>query len=416
MTEEEYRALPSEEYFSASFLKMFDKEGAKCLTEKILYDNKELLKGSVIDTLAFDNNNFENIYYVSDAIKEPTDNELKLLRVLKDTLTTEDISDKDYIQHGLDIIKSQELWSNVKNKEILTKKLLNENFVKNLKSFINSKDKIVISGNDYMNALETVKNLKNNKFTKEYFSNKDISKKQVLFQIPIIFNIKDDKFKSLLDIILIDHEKKTVTAVDLKTGFDVNKSFIWSILKWRYDIQAALYTKALEFYISKHGLVDYSIENPIFIYTQVSQSDRPYPFEFSSNIVKGAFRGFTLKNGYVYKGILELVEEIKWHRETNIYNYTKKEYEDEKLLLNKNNLNIDYFNDDLPRGFFSNYDTNTGLQFIDAGRFGGITSQPEPTDGDFQRISVDHQREISHQRMVEQLHNLRNNPTRARGF
>jgi len=374
MTEKEYRQLPYSEYFSASFIKMFDKEGPKCLIEKIVYDNKELLKGSIIDSLAFDKNNFENIYYVSSSIKEPTVTEKTLLDSFKATIELKDIESPLYIKEGLNLIKNLKLWKNIKKEDILIEKLNNPEFKKHLKDLFLSEGKIVISGNDYMNSLDTVKNLKNNKFTKEYFESKDIKKKQALFQIPIIFNIQDDKFKCLLDILLIDHTNKQIRAVDLKTGFDTNSSFKYSILKWRYDIQAALYTKALENYIIENDLKDYSIENPIFIYTQVSQPDRPLCFEFNHQVVKAAFRGFKLSNGYKYKGIFELVEEINWHRENEIYNYSKEEYENNgKVDLTLSSMNIDDYTNDMPNNFFNNYNRQEPLPFY-TGTEGGISA------------------------------------------
>lgn len=355
MTEEEYRELPNSEYFSASFLKMFDKEGPESLIKKIDYNNKGTFKGSIIDTLCFDNENFEKIYHVSTSNKEPSETEKVLLNSLHSIIDYKDIKSFSYIKVGLNLIKELKLWKNIKNEEILISKLKNEDFVKSLKDLFKSKNKIVISGSDYMNALEVKKYLIENENTKDYFLNSDIKKKQVLFQIPILFSIENDKFKSLLDIIFIDHEDKTIRVVDLKTGFDDNNSFKWTILKYRYDIQIALYTKALETYIIDNGLKDYRVIDPMIIYTQVSKPDRPLIFKFNESLVRYAYIGFKLKSGYLYKGILELVDEINWHKDNNIYNYSKNDYINKQVNLDSKLLNIDYGINDMPSDLFSNY-------------------------------------------------------------
>lgn len=362
MTEEEYRKLPNSEYFSASFLKMFDKEGPESLIKTVNYDNKGTFKGSIIDTLCFDNENFEKIYHVSTSNKEPSETEKVLLDSLHSIIDYKDIKSFSYIQVGLELIKELNLWKNIKNEEILISKLKNEDFVKSLKDLFKSKNKIVISGSDYMNALEVKKHLIENENTKDYFLNSDIKKKQVLFQIPILFSIENDKFKCLLDIIFINHEDKTIRVVDLKTGFDDNNSFKWTILKYRYDIQVALYTKALETYIIDNGLKDYRVIDPIIIYTQVSKPDRPLIFKFNEKLVKYAYRGFKLKSGYLYKGILELVDEINWHKDNNIYNYSKNDYINKQVNLNSKLLNIDYGVNDIPSDLFSNY-SKSNLSF-----------------------------------------------------
>jgi len=355
MTEEEYRTLPNSEYFSASFLKMFNKEGPEALIKKIKYESKELLKGSVVDDLIFNSDKFESIYHVSDALKEPTSSELTLINNLFELISIEEIKEDSYIKKGLNVIKENKLWNNIKDEKLLINKIKDDNFIKNLESKILSNHKIVISGNDYMNTLSIVNNLKNNKFTKDYFDNSNIKEIQALFQIPIIFNIQEDKFKSLLDIILIDHKNKKIRAVDLKTGHHDNKSFKYTFLKYRYDIQAGLYTKALESYVIQNGLTDYSIENPVFIYTQVGKEDRPLPFLITPSIVKASFKGFTINNNYEYKGILELIDEIKWHRETKVFNYTKEEYENKKSTINENYLGITNYNRSISNDFFINY-------------------------------------------------------------
>lgn len=359
MTEKEYRELPNEKYFSSSFIKMFDTYGAKHLIDPKVISNDGIKWGSIVDTLAFSDKNFDDIYYVSQTEKDLTATELKLYKAIigvldKKQMTKDYLNSSEFVSLCLSQIEDLNLWNNIKDKDLLKEKI-NSNFINHILEYTIADSREIISSKDFLDAKYTYKILKTHDFTSKYFTSEDIEKKQLLFQIPILYKIEDDHYKSLLDIILIDNKEKTIRAVDLKTGALPNKYFISEFFKRRYDIQGFLYTKALEEYIILNNLKDYRILDPVFVYTCRSTPNTPLPFEVSRSVTINAYCGFITYYGKKYKGVKQLVEEIKWHRKMNIYDYTMEEYENKKIVIDDHNINVNDRISSLPGNMFSNY-------------------------------------------------------------
>lgn len=359
MTEQEYRALPSEKYFSSSLLKSFDEYGPKILQTPKEISNDGMIFGSLVDTMCFSNEIFDDIYYVSEAERKLTVTEKKLydgiIHILDDEMFNMKYLDSDeFSELCLMVIKDDSLWNNIKKDDILLSKI-DKNFKNHIIEFKQSQSKEIVSKQDYIDARYTTKILLEHDFSKEFFNSKDLKKKQVLFQIPILFKINKDNFKSLLDIILIDHEKKIIRVIDLKTGAKPNKYFLNEFLKRRYDIQGALYTKALETYILEKDLKEYNILNPIFLYVCRFTPDVPLPYYVDNRIVKGAFTGFKLRSGREYEGIIKLTNDINWHRENNLYDYTADQYKEKGQFINSDTLNIYDILSKFDNNLFTNY-------------------------------------------------------------
>lgn len=359
MTEKEYRELPSSEYFSYSYIKRFDEFGPKSLIENIKIDNKGTHYGGIVHMLSFLPDNFDDKYFVSETEKELTETEIKLLDEVKKNIPKKDLTKKFIHSDKLTkicllYIKELELWKNIKDEEKLKEKI-NDNFRNHLYKYTISEDKEIVSPKDFLDAKQASKTLTTHKFTSEYFTSKDIKKKQVLFEIPILYKIKDDNYKSLLDIILIDHENKKIRVVDLKTGAIPNAYFKYEFFKRRYDIQAFLYTVALEQYILENNLKDYMIDCPLYVFISRFSMETPLVFEVNENLVRGSYIGFESRYGKEYKGIEELVSNIKWHFENNIFNCTREEYEIPIHNLDFNVIGGIEFNRDYDNSIFNNF-------------------------------------------------------------
>lgn len=183
---------------------------------------------------------------------------------------------------------------------------------------IESKGKTIINKDLNDRANEVVKSLKNNLFTKELFNLKKIET-----QVELYFELKKFPFKlkALLDFIIIDHKKKTIRPFDLKTTSEKTTYFKKSVYKYRYDFQAAFYTVALQIIYP-----DYKILPFCFVVENTIYPGSPLIYECTdSTLVIGALGGEV--DGKKYKGFIECLEMLTWHTETNIWNYTKEEYE-----------------------------------------------------------------------------------------
>lgn len=67
-------------------------------------------------------------------------------------------------------------------------------------------------------------------------------------------------------LLLVDHEKKIVYPIDLKTSSHTEWDFFESFVQWRYDIQARLYWRIIRWNMDQDPLYkDYQLANYTFI-------------------------------------------------------------------------------------------------------------------------------------------------------
>lgn len=115
------------------------------------------------------------------------------------------------------------------------------------------------------------------------------------------------------DLLVVNHKEKTIQPVDLKTSSVPAYSFGDNFIKYRYDIQAELYTDTLRKICDESEYRDYTILP--FLFTDISRSDKvPVTFVYDPS------KGFSYTRGdktYRYKGWKELLSEILYYEESN---------------------------------------------------------------------------------------------------
>ncbi|AGO48935.1 exonuclease [Cellulophaga phage phi14:2] len=374
MTEQEYRDLPVEDYLNYSLISKVDREGPKALLDKEDISQKTSIKwGKLAHALLLGKEIFDDCYKVLKNVCNITDTYDKLkVELIKNFLHNEikisDVSEitDTYIEVCHKITKELKLWSNIKKPDLLIAKYSEESFVKFLVEQLENLDdeREKISSESFMEASFMCKVLKTNKFTAPYVKTNDIKKRQLLFEMPLLFEFANTMYKAMLDIICIDHENKTIRMVDLKTGTDDFKKFKSKFFFWRYDIQAALYTIALESFIVKQNFKNYRILDPLYIYVNKFDLENPYVFRVSESVVLNAITGYETADGYTSKGILELSEDIKYYIKNKSFNYDRE-------YLTKGEILIDYNKDyhrtnSVPSNTFSNYTRSRMPEFTES--------------------------------------------------
>lgn len=181
--------------------------------------------------------------------------------------------------------------------------------------------------------------LMNDPFTKDVFKDNDDEEYFPKFPIEWEYVTKQGVktlCKSELDIIRINHTKKTIYLQDLKTCFD-NESFEYGYLKYRYDIQAAFYYLAIQYWAKQEGMTDYTIIPMEFIVGDTSSNNRrPVRYQTTLEDLKASLEGFKINNSY--KGVTQIMEEIAWAESTDNWNISKTAYENDGIMK----LNLDY--------------------------------------------------------------------------
>jgi len=138
--------------------------------------------------------------------------------------------------------------------------------------------------------------------------------------------------KSELDNLRVSHSKKEIVITEIKTNWEIEE-FQRVYLKLRYYLSAKFYELAVDFwrrYIVPE-LRNYSIKFEFLTVDTSPNNLRPIVYTLSQTDLNKAWEGFYI-NGYYYKGLRELLEEIKWCQENNQWNITKLAYENNSKL------------------------------------------------------------------------------------
>jgi len=125
--------------------------------------------------------------------------------------------------------------------------------------------------------------------------------------------------------------------MDLKTTYD-NESFDYMYIKNAYYLQNAFYVRAVEEWAKTSGLDGYEVRPMKFVVGDTSANNRrPLIYETSNMDVENGLHGFSLRGTY-YKGVDELINDIVWAEEQDIWNCSRDAYGNN----GKMKLNIQY--------------------------------------------------------------------------
>ena len=177
--------------------------------------------------------------------------------------------------------------------------------------------KKVVSREDWNDAIEMARNFRNNEYLNKLFGIKNTEDVEYIYQAQFLVTIKDTemnpfKIKIMPDLLVVNHKEKTIQPVDLKTSAQPAYDFKESFLKFRYDIEAAVYTDVLGIVLSEtEEYKDYSILP--YLFTDISREDKvPVTYTYDPHSDSQA-NGFTYTIGdktYTHKPWTTLLGEM----------------------------------------------------------------------------------------------------------
>lgn len=298
-------------------------------------DAKHFLLGSAIDCM-LTSTDFLEEFHVSSLENKPSDNVRNIINSVF-SMAIQKGNDREFTNFKSEILEACnnfEYYPNWKDETRVNKILENYQYWNDL---ILSEGKKVLSAEEYLTVRNIVASIKNHKFTREYFR-KAGSELEIVYQLPIFFNHKTLDCKALLDMVIFNHSDKTIQPIDIKTTSRRTVHFPTSFRKYRYDIQAAWYTLALEYYKNNSIFYsDYKVLPFKFIVESTTDIGRPLVFTCSKEALYAGRYGIeesiqtrlifpneTIASGnkaLKYKGFEELLNEVIKLRHTD-YNYT----------------------------------------------------------------------------------------------
>jgi hypothetical protein len=344
MTEKEYRALPEISYSS---IKDFDKNRLRFYKKYILQDpnvkedieeNEAILLGSLVDCLLTGTQEeFDSKFASIDTPKKSGQ-----LAEFADELwkqTKKFTVDGEVTEEFLDLAKTAftAVKYNAKGEEVAFK---GKELDKILELFDGSQEEMlykerrakagfIVISLDELNKAERIKDqLINTDWTRAIIEGEG---KVIKNQLKVQYSITSVPVKSMLDIVHVDHKEKTIQPYDLKISYLVN-NFAYSYWKQKYYLQVAMYDAALKEWRTQVGFTDYTILPMKFIVGDSTCQSLPVIWECNNQNILEGYVGFTLSSGRKVKGLLDLVDEIKWCSENSIWTTPKEIYDNNGVM------------------------------------------------------------------------------------
>lgn len=253
---------------SYSTLAKFEREGFEALPH--LFDSIEtpsLTFGSAVDALITGGKEeFENNFIVldfpdiSDSLKVIAQ---KLFSLYKDTTRDiKTIDDKELARIGAEC----DFYNNPKYANYRVK-LIKEGCQDYYSALYLAGDKKVISSEVKAKVDAAVRALKESPATLFYFATDnpfDGIERQYQLKFKATFN--NIEYRNMADLLIIDHNKKEITPIDLKTSGHPEYDFYKSFITWRYDVQSRLYWRIIRANMDKDDYFkDFKLNNYEFV-------------------------------------------------------------------------------------------------------------------------------------------------------
>ncbi len=181
-----------------------------------------------------------------------------------------------------------------------------------------AKDKTIISQDTYNKVFACVTALKNSPQTKQYFKDDDpFDGIERCYQMKFKGILDGKEFRGMSDLLICNHNTKTVIPCDLKTSHNREYNFPRSFLEFRYDIQARLYWKLIRQLMDKDEYFkDFTLEP--FRFIVVNNFDKPLPLVW-------IFRQ-TMAEGTIEMGRMKLRSPVVIGKELYYYLENNSEY------------------------------------------------------------------------------------------
>ena len=181
----------------------------------------------------------------------------KVLATLDPIQSLNDLNNIDGVTNViLPITKDLQLFNTIKKSDTLYNKLLENKFFENILNIINNLNKLAITEEDYQLATLLSKNIKNSKVTKNIFKLQGEPGIEFIYQFRTKINnfvSKGLSAKIAVDLLVIDHNTKSVFIYDVKTDRHSLHEFLKeSYYFYKLDLQMDFYEAVLYQIILKY--------------------------------------------------------------------------------------------------------------------------------------------------------------------
>lgn len=306
---------------SYSRLSQFFKNGPKALISNEKIDTPSLRFGSLVDVMLTSHEEFDDRFYVadidrfSDTIRKIVEDIYGFVENVKEDDDSLDSLDDLILLNSLNKFEYQTNWKT----ETRIKKLieLGSDYFMVLKY---STGKTVISPQEFQEAQRCVQTLKTHPFTYQIFEcNED---EEIFYQLKFKTTIGGVPYRTMKDLVKVNHKEKTIKPFDLKTSGKDEEKFVESYENWCYWIQSPSYKRTLCNIIEEDDYFkDFAVEDFKFI---VINKNNLLPLVWDDLDPKAVEKAIFNKYGVTWTGLLF---DANWHLQNGKFDYSRKSYE-----------------------------------------------------------------------------------------
>lgn len=219
---------------------------------------------------------FEEVFHISNVQNKPSDAIKSILNQVFDLsiglgIEPTELSDEIYKGTIVESCRVQNYSNNLKDDTLWQRICEHTEYWDDLRA---SQGKRILSATENDKISNIVMSIRTSENTSRYFN------MNPMYQLPLYFEYEGISCKALLDMVIFNHEDKTIQPIDIKTLGDNVLNFHKSIRRRRYDIQAAFYTEALTILYP-----DYTILPFLFIVESTTDIGTPVVYECESTLL-----------------------------------------------------------------------------------------------------------------------------------
>ena len=240
VSEEEYRA---DSALSYSTLAKYEREGFNNLDK--LFDKLEtpsLTFGSAVDSIITGGQEeFDERFMVAEFPSTPD----SITKIVKSLFSQYRDSYRSLIMIPDNlVIKETEYQSYQMNWKPETRaKVIKEKGADYYNLLFVAGDRTILDTTTYQDVCNAVRALKESESTKFYFADNNpfVPDIRRFYQLKFKACLEGIEYRCMSDLLIVNHENKTIQPIDLKTSSHAEWDFYKSFVEWNYQIQARLY-------------------------------------------------------------------------------------------------------------------------------------------------------------------------------
>ena len=301
-----YRQDPALSY---STLAKYEREGYDKLDS--LFDHistPSLIEGSMVDCLITGSQEeFDEQFYVAN-FPSMGDKELQIVNYLYSQFgdVHKELSDipATYILNAANVYEFQKNWKDDTRVRVLTER--GQTYY-SIKAWAGTKT--IVDTETFYKVQAMVKALKESPATRGYFADDDeLSPIRRYYQLKFKATFDNVNYRCMMDLVIVNYDKKTIIPIDLKTSGKKEWHFEDSFMQWMYMVQARLYAAILKANLEKDPYFkDFTMENYRFIVVN-KESLNPLVWEFPLTY---ATEDLVNENGTIFRHPFTIGKELQ---------------------------------------------------------------------------------------------------------